>query len=84
MPSSPTTGGYGTTRILDMLDYEKIVANPKVFIGFSDITGLHLALAAKCNLVTYHSPNMEYGFGKETGLPEFHAGYFWKQHPRGA
>lgn len=40
----PGTGGYGTTRILDLLDYEMIKENPKILVGFSDITGLHLAI----------------------------------------
>ena len=40
----PGTGGYGTTRILDLLDYAIIRSNPKIFIGFSDITGVHIAL----------------------------------------
>lgn len=47
-------GGYGTPRILDKIDYELIKNNPKFFIGYSDITGLHIALNQKCNLVTYH------------------------------
>ena len=49
-------GGYGTMRILDRLDYEKIRANPKILLGFSDITGLHLALNRQAGLVTFHSP----------------------------
>lgn len=50
------TGGYGTSRILDALDYEMIARNPKVFIGYSDITGIHLALNRLCSLVTFHGP----------------------------
>lgn len=49
-------GGYGTPRILDLLDYETIEENPKVFIGYSDITAVHVALNQKCNLITYHGP----------------------------
>lgn len=49
-------GGYGTPRILDKLDYDVIKANPKVFIGYSDITAIHIALNQKCNLVTFHGP----------------------------
>lgn len=49
-------GGYGTPRILDMLDYDAIRSNPKVFIGYSDITALHIAINQKCNLVTFHGP----------------------------
>ena len=38
----PGTGGYGTMRIFDRLDFEEIRAHPKIVIGFSDITALHL------------------------------------------
>lgn len=74
----PGTGGYGTMRILDRLDYEAIRANPKVLIGFSDITGLHTALGQKCGLVTFHSPNPQWGLGSEENLPTFSAKYFWR------
>ena len=53
----PGTGGYGATRILDRLDYEAIRSNPKILIGFSDITALHLAIQKKTGLITFHSPN---------------------------
>lgn len=49
-------GGYGATRILDRLNFDTIRKNPKVFIGYSDITALHLALNKKCSLVTFHGP----------------------------
>jgi len=49
-------GGYGTPRILDLLDYDLIEKNPKVFIGYSDITAIHVALNQKCKLVSYHGP----------------------------
>ena len=49
-------GGYGTTRILPMLDFEMIKNNPKVFIGYSDISSLHFNINQKCNLVTFHGP----------------------------
>jgi len=49
-------GGYGTPRILDALDYELIARNPKVFVGYSDITGMHLALNSLASLVTFHGP----------------------------
>ena len=51
-----TRGGYGTMRMLDLLDYDVIRANPKVFVGFSDITALHIAFFEKCGLVTFHGP----------------------------
>lgn len=49
-------GGYGTIRILNMLDYEMIKKNPKIFVGFSDITALHIAFNQICRMVTYHGP----------------------------
>jgi muramoyltetrapeptide carboxypeptidase len=49
-------GGYGALRILDLIDYNIINENPKVFIGYSDITALHSAIHKNCNLVTFHGP----------------------------
>lgn len=49
-------GGYGSTRLLPYLDYRLIRDNPKVFIGYSDITALHLALHKKTGLVTFLGP----------------------------
>jgi muramoyltetrapeptide carboxypeptidase len=50
------TGGYGSLRILDLLDFEMIKDHPKVFLGFSDITAFHVALNQLCNMVTFHGP----------------------------
>ncbi len=49
-------GGSGAARILPLLDYEAIKKNPKIFVGYSDITALHLAIFEKTGLVTYHGP----------------------------
>ncbi len=49
-------GGYGSLRILESLDYSLIQSCPKIFIGFSDITALHSAIAQKTGLVTFHGP----------------------------
>ena len=49
-------GGYGTERLLDSLDYALIRKNPKILLGYSDITGLHLAIGRKAGLVTFHGP----------------------------
>ncbi|HSH35961.1 LD-carboxypeptidase [Schnuerera sp.] len=49
-------GGYGTPRILELLDYELIKNNPKVFIGYSDITALHIVFNQLSDLVTFHGP----------------------------
>jgi muramoyltetrapeptide carboxypeptidase len=52
-----TTGGWGSSRILPFLDYEAIRSNPKVIVGYSDVTALLLGIHAKTGLVTYHGPN---------------------------
>lgn len=49
-------GGYGTERLLERIDYGLIRKNPKIFIGYSDITGLHLAFNRLARLVTFHGP----------------------------
>lgn len=49
-------GGYGSIRILDLLDYEVIRQNPKVLIGYSDITAILTAIYQESGLVTYHGP----------------------------
>lgn len=49
-------GGWGCARILDKLNYKLIQNNPKVIIGFSDITSLLVAITAKTGLVTFHGP----------------------------
>lgn len=49
-------GGYGSIRILDLLDYELIRNNPKIFMGYSDITALITAIYQETGLVTFHGP----------------------------
>lgn len=49
-------GGTGSTRLLPLLDYEAIGKNPKVFLGYSDITALHVAFNRICKMITYHGP----------------------------
>lgn len=55
-------GGYGSCRILPLLDYAAIRANPKPFLGYSDITAMHLAILAKSGLVTFHGSNASSAF----------------------
>ena len=50
-------GGSGAARVLPLLDYEAIRANPKVLLGYSDITALHNAILTRTGLVTFHGPN---------------------------
>ena len=49
-------GGYGALRILPLLDFEKIRSNPKVFLGYSDITALLNAIRQETGLITFHGP----------------------------
>jgi muramoyltetrapeptide carboxypeptidase len=49
-------GGYGTPRILRMIDYRSLRQNPKIIAGYSDITALQLAIFRKIGLVTFSGP----------------------------
>ncbi len=49
-------GGFGATRLLPLLDYHMIRKNPKVFLGYSDITALHTAFNQLCGFITFHGP----------------------------
>jgi len=60
-------GGYGTLRILDLIDYDMISHHPKVFMGYSDITALLTAITQKSGLITFHGPMLTSDFL----LPEF-------------
>ncbi len=51
-------GGYGTLRILELLDVDLISANPKAFVGFSDITALLVFLSERCRMVCFHGPTV--------------------------
>ena len=51
------SGGSGAARLLPLLDYSLIRNNPKVLLGFSDITALHNAIHAQTGLITFHGPN---------------------------
>jgi muramoyltetrapeptide carboxypeptidase len=53
----PIRGGWGSSRVLPHLDFDEIRRKPKIVLGYSDITALHLAIHAKTGLVTFHGPN---------------------------
>jgi muramoyltetrapeptide carboxypeptidase len=52
----PLEGGYGTARLHDLIDWNA-VGEPRIVCGFSDLTALHLALAAHAGWVTFYGPN---------------------------
>ena len=49
-------GGFGCARLLPYLDYGAIAHSPKILLGYSDITALHLAINASSGVVTFHGP----------------------------
>ena len=63
-------GGYGTLRLLPFLDYKLIRQNPKVLVGYSDLTALLHAIHVKTGLVTFHGPIAKQTFSAYT-LAEF-------------
>jgi muramoyltetrapeptide carboxypeptidase len=69
-------GGYGMQRIVDRLELTEIARDPKLVIGFSDITALHLALWRRLGLATIHGPvaaQLDKGAGSITALGAHHA-----------
>jgi muramoyltetrapeptide carboxypeptidase len=67
-------GGYGTMRLLELLDYPNIRSHPKVFVGYSDITALHTSIGQHTGLVTFHGPMVSSDMGK--GLSDYTWDYF--------
>src|SRR5262249_14504656 len=59
-------GGYGSAQLLDRIDYDLLRKNPKIFLGYSDITALHLAIQKRAGLVTFHGPVALSGFSDYT------------------
>lgn len=49
-------GGYGAFRLLDKIDYKLIKRNPKIFVGYSEITALQNAIFSKTGLITFAGP----------------------------
>jgi muramoyltetrapeptide carboxypeptidase len=62
-------GGWGCARLLPHLDFRTIAANPKLLVGFSDITALHLAFAAHAGFTTIHGPNASSAWGRKSWEP---------------
>lgn len=70
-------GGDGGSRAMEYLDYEIIKANPKIFVGYSDVTCMHLGITQNCGFVTFHGPmvssNIADDFDQETAASLFEA-----------
>lgn len=63
-----TRGGWGSAELLPHLDVELIRANPKVFIGYSDHTSLHVWLERECGLTTFYGPMVAADFARVDGV----------------
>jgi muramoyltetrapeptide carboxypeptidase len=59
-----TRGGSGTLHILPYIDFSMIEKNPKIFIGYSDITALQIAMFNKTRLITFYGPMVATDLGK--------------------
>lgn len=63
-------GGYGTSRLANLLDYDVIRENMKIFSGFSDITSLHCMFSKRVGMVSIHAPMLNGGL-QAKDVPEF-------------
>lgn len=61
-------GGYGANYLLPCLDVNKIAANPKIFVGYSDLTSLLTYLCDAAGIVTFHGPMVAKDFAKPGGV----------------
>jgi muramoyltetrapeptide carboxypeptidase len=61
-------GGYGTNYLLPRLDLAKIRANPKIFVGYSDLTTLMTVFADRTGLVTFHGPMVAKDWSQDGGV----------------
>ena len=70
-------GGYGSGRLLDKINYGLIKRNPKIFVGYSDITALQMAFLKKTGLITFAGPMVAVDFASDNVDP-FTEENFWK------
>jgi len=73
-------GGYGSMHLLDRIDYDLIHLNPKIFLGYSDITAMHLAIHKQARLVTFHGPIM---LSRFTDYQKYFRKALFETHPIG-
>ena len=69
-------GGYGSPRLLPLIDYAQVRRNPKIFVGYSDLTALQMALFKKSGLVTFSGPML--GVEMLKGIDPFTEEHFWR------
>ena len=69
-------GGYGASRLLDKVNYKLIKANPKILVGFSEITSLQSAILEKTGLITFAGPMLYPDFFED--VSSFTEEFFWR------
>lgn len=69
-------GGYGAFRLLDKIDYNLIKRNPKILVGYSEITAIQMAILQKTGLVTFAGPMLAVDLWNE--VSPFTEENFWK------
>jgi muramoyltetrapeptide carboxypeptidase len=69
-------GGYGTPRLLHLIDYRSVRRDPKIVVGYSDLTALQLALFKRTGLVTFSGPMV--GVEMWNGIDPFTEEHFWR------
>ena len=69
-------GGYGSPRLLDLLDYEAMRKQPKILVGYSDISALLIALKQRTGVVVFHGP-MGKEWSRRQGLTPFSEAHYW-------
>lgn len=69
-------GGYGTPRLLSLLDYDAMRQHPKIFVGYSDLTAIQLAIFKHAGLVTFSGPMVAAEMGR--GIDPFTEENFWR------
>ena len=69
-------GGYGLTRLLPRIDWNRVAASGKAFVGFSDFTAFNMAAYACANMLTFHGPLLGVDFGRAE-LDTFSEQHFW-------
>jgi muramoyltetrapeptide carboxypeptidase len=73
-------GGYGSARLLDLLDYKIVQRNPKIFVGYSDVTALSMAFLKKTHLLTFAGPMA--AVEMNSGMDAFTERAFWNMLSR--
>lgn len=73
-----TIGGNHSNQLLKFLDWKLIKNNPKIFLGYSDITVLHHAIYKKTGLITFYGPAILPEFGEYPQINKYNEEYFKK------